>query len=384
MIGNPAYIFGAAAILLAVCDCAVLPGVLPDHDIQCDCYSNAATARVNPVCGTDGRTYHNMCVFVCYQKEFEDLDVKHEGECLGNVGAFDDSEDSAEDCFCSKDINLVCGTDNETYKNGCYLNCRASDIKDLKVKHHGPCVEPQVSAASTWVSAEAPIDCPCTREMNPVCGSDAKTYPNFCILNCHSNHFKDLKVKHHGPCVEPQVSAASTWVSAEAPIDCPCTREMNPVCGSDAKTYPNFCILNCHSNHFKDLKLKHHGECEEYAGKKSSEQEIEDCFCSKEINHVCGTDSKTYQNLCILNCRSRDTKDLKVKHHGACKTSKVVSTKDKTSTDCFCSKEMNHVCGTDLKTYQNLCILNCHSRDTKDLKLSHMGHCEETLPIIMD
>ncbi|XP_039277063.1 serine protease inhibitor dipetalogastin isoform X3 [Nilaparvata lugens] len=323
MIGNPAYIFGAAAILLAVCDCAVLPGVLPDHDIQCDCYSNAATARVNPVCGTDGRTYHNMCVFVCYQKEFEDLDVKHEGECLGNVGAFDDSEDSAEDCFCSKDINLVCGTDNETYKNGCYLNCRASDIKDLKVKHHGPCVEPQVSAASTWVSAEAPIDCPCTREMNPVCGSDAKTYPNFCILNCHSNHFKDLK-------------------------------------------------------------LKHHGECEEYAGKKSSEQEIEDCFCSKEINHVCGTDSKTYQNLCILNCRSRDTKDLKVKHHGACKTSKVVSTKDKTSTDCFCSKEMNHVCGTDLKTYQNLCILNCHSRDTKDLKLSHMGHCEETLPIIMD
>lgn len=47
--------------------------------------------------------------------------------------------------------------------------------------------------------------------------------------------------------------------------DCPevCTADYKPVCGTDGKTYPNFCNLlqNACTTKKKNLTMAHEGEC---------------------------------------------------------------------------------------------------------------------------
>lgn len=42
---------------------------------------------------------------------------------------------------------------------------------------------------------------------------------------------------------------------------CVCTREYNPVCGSDNIEYPTPCHLKCAANETPGLKLKNRGRC---------------------------------------------------------------------------------------------------------------------------
>ena len=79
--------------------------------------------------------------------------------------------------------------------------------------------------------------CPCSRSVQPVCGSDNKTYLNECMLECQGVRFKD-----YGPC----------------PKRCNCSFVNDPVCGKDGKTYFNMCKLECDSAEF-DYK----GPCKE-------------------------------------------------------------------------------------------------------------------------
>ncbi|OWA51553.1 hypothetical protein BV898_16031 [Hypsibius exemplaris] len=43
--------------------------------------------------------------------------------------------------------------------------------------------------------------CPCPRNLDPICGSDGRTYSNPCLLECQLHHRnRNLKVRHMGPC----------------------------------------------------------------------------------------------------------------------------------------------------------------------------------------
>lgn len=89
--------------------------------------------------------------------------------------------------------------------------------------------------------------------------------------------------------------------------DCWCEKIKDPVCGSDGQTYSNPCSLGCEQNKKPQLKLVSRGPCDTKVNSKvpkhkSSSNTIDDCHCPKVIKKVCGSDGKTYQNLCWLQC----------------------------------------------------------------------------------
>merc|ERR1711936_694311 len=79
----------------------------------------------------------------------------------------------------------------------------------------------------------------CPRIIKPLCGTDGKTYNNRCFLDAAKtcDNKPRLAVAHEGRCrVAPP---------PRPPMMCKihCPAIMKPVCGSDSKTYNNLCLL---------------------------------------------------------------------------------------------------------------------------------------------
>jgi len=120
-------------------------------------------------------------------------------------------------------------------------NVICAENLELIFKHNASpaCVKPESAKKLQmrgWYLEKPPIAC--TKEYDPVCGVDGKTYGNMCTLNT-----EHIAMKHKGECQEMDKPVA-------------CILEWNPVCGVDGKTYGNMCMLN--GSH---TELKHKGEC---------------------------------------------------------------------------------------------------------------------------
>merc|ERR1712198_480067 len=96
-------------------------------------------------------------------------------------------------------------------------------------------------------------------------------------------------------------------------LKCKCSKNYDPVCGNNGKTYANDCIMKC-----DNAARKHDGRCEK----------VQTCVCPKErLNQqraiyqewkpVCGKDGLTYANNCDLLCNGK-----KKKYEGECKKKK--------------------------------------------------------------
>ncbi|EDO38471.1 predicted protein, partial [Nematostella vectensis] len=237
----------------------------------CEC-PRACTRELMPVCGTDQKTYDNMCLLERAACKDDGLMLAHEGPCPTS----DFPRPICCPKVCTLDYTPVCGSDNKTYANLCNLEveaCKPENTDKLQLLHDGPC--PPV------------CECPkaCTREYKPACGTDGNTYPNRCVLAIQSCETGEkLQLAHDGPCPPPR-------------HNCPkaCTREYRPVCGTDGKTYPNPCILEmkaCKPENMDKLQWAHDGPC--------PRENPCPMACTREYAPVCGSDGKTYPTECVV------------------------------------------------------------------------------------
>lgn len=70
----------------------------------------------NVICGSDGANYYSWSEFEEALSKTPDLVILGRGSC--NVRFTE-----ACDCCLSREVKVVCGSDNQKYQNKCYLEC---------------------------------------------------------------------------------------------------------------------------------------------------------------------------------------------------------------------------------------------------------------------
>ncbi|KAL3856216.1 hypothetical protein ACJMK2_010993 [Sinanodonta woodiana] len=118
---------------------------------------NCEDFKPNPQCGTDGKTYHNMCVFGKDQCSGLDVHIQHTGEChpsstqppsgvtTGPISVA--GSEAVLDFFCLElfhidcpaTVDRICGSNGRTYLNFCEYEKARCTHRDLHVLHYGPC-----------------------------------------------------------------------------------------------------------------------------------------------------------------------------------------------------------------------------------------------------
>lgn len=318
-----------------------------------------------PVCGSDGMTYPNLCHLnsaKCVQQK--NITVANNGTCnpcrsvTCRFGAkcFLVVQTQQPNCVCNEQCttvqNRVCGSDNITYTNPCLMrNASCFQQMNITITHNGtcdPCADIKCAFGATCVvqnsnqtgrNGKCVCSQQCSTNISNVCGTDEKTYDNVCILRkgaCMQQ--KNISVAYNGTCdpcfnVKCNFGARCAVLGGKGSCVCDhkCPAVYRPVCGDNGATYGNLCVLRVTScvkqmnitkayngtcNPCRSVTCKYGARCVGQNGKGI-------CACNHSCPAVfapiCGDDVKTYGNPCLLNVsRCVGQRNVTIAYNGKC------------------------------------------------------------------
>ncbi|XP_049771040.1 serine protease inhibitor dipetalogastin-like [Schistocerca cancellata] len=312
------------------------------------CLEAARNATPDPVCASNGQTFHNFLAYRCYIRFFKvrGLSVRR-GACAANP--------EPEHCALAFAVwRRVCGKDNRTYSSVWELLCHAQTTGiPNSVQYEGPCR----------------VRCAVGLHFEPVCGSDGATYPNIEALKCAALMDGNITMAGTGACADEAGAVAAAECRGGGPGR---AHAQQPVCANNGVTYPSLGALLCLRQHNPSLRIVHDGACQLTDIRMPNNARTVCYLADNQAIYlpVCGTDGVTYPNPFVLQCaKERELIPWLVEmlHEGACERPV-----ERGEDPCEAADRLPAVidrplfCASDGRTYYNAKAYSCavHLRGT--------------------